>query len=251
MHAMIYETRSEVLQHHLCANSSPDHRPPRAELPMSAPSALRSAPQRAGAEGRRRRGEQDGELPKARPHPSAFPALFLRKPRTTSSPGRSPRGASPSAPAPRSARPPEPQPRGAAAPSPAALSPRSRGSAAPCRRFARPPEERRGGEGHPLAAAEARFRASVRKKRSGGCSAPPAPSFFLSLLLSPFKKFIYLEDPPPGVDATPRRRAEETCSSGRSSPRAWRQLRGLWLRPGAGPRRGKGAQSLPGGGREN
>ena len=178
--------------------------------------------------------------------PSAFPALFLRTPRTTSSPGRSPHTASPSAPAPRPVRPPEPQPRGAAAPSPAALSPRSRGSAAPCRRSARPPAERRGGEAHPRAAADARFRASVRRKRSGGCSAPPAPSFFLSLLLSPFKKFIYLEDPPPGVDATPRRHAEETCSSGRSAPRARRQLRGLWLRPGAGPRRGKGAQSPPG-----
>lgn len=44
-------------------------------------------------------------------------------------------------------------------------------------------------------------RRSVQRKRSGGCCL--RLFFLLSLLLFPFKKFIYLEDPPPGIDAMP------------------------------------------------
>jgi len=49
-------------------------------------------------------------------------------------------------------------------------------------------------------------RTSAWRKRWGGCC--PRLLFLLSLLLLfPFKKFIYLEDPPPSTDAMPRRRA--------------------------------------------
>lgn len=133
----------------------------------------------------------------------------------------------------------------------------TRGAGAqPCRATALsgPPAEPGGAERRILrprrrAAAEACFPNEPLEEALGRV---PSPPLFLRslLLLFPFKKFIYLEDPPPRIDATPRRRAEETCSPSprlAPGPAALPSGGGAAPRPGANggaggaaPSRGKG-----------
>lgn len=229
--------------------TAPGQCPPRAELPMSAPSALRAAPGwgwRAAAP----RGAPEGTAAPHRPrlpsqpcfseHPTQLPAAAApyaaRAPATRAPPPRlsAPfglrsrgRGAPPPPPPPRTHRGAGAQPRRAAA-----LPGRPRSAAAAKRILGQRPKP-------------ASERALGGSSRAGDPFHPPRPSS------SPFsfprlKNFIYLQDPPPSIDATPRRRAEETCSSGPSSPRARRQLRGLWLCPGTRPPPGEGCEEPTG-----
>lgn len=132
-------------------------------------------------------------------------------------------------------------------PPPAHTHPRSWRSAVPRygRRSDSSPAEPGGAEKSILrpwrrAAAEARFPNKRLEEALGRLL--PHLFFLLSLLLFPFKKFIYLEDPPPRIDATPRRRAER-----KPVPPApgWfkvrRQPRGLQLCPPALPSRQEAA----------
>lgn len=178
MHAMTYE--SEVLQHHLCANSSPpDHRPPRAELPMSAPSALRSAPHRgwraAGPRGATR-GASEGTAAPHRPRLPSRP-FFSERPAQLPAPAapHAPRAPPPRLPARFGLR---SRSRGAPPPPPPLRS--HRGAGAQPRRAAALPGRPRSAAAEkrilgqrPMPASERAFGGSAR---AGAPLHPPRPS---------------------------------------------------------------------------